>query len=279
MSTDPDNPMIPKSYRVKRVRRETGNTVTLDLEPKSRRPAFSFLPGQFNMLYIPGVGEVPISISGDPLNPEPVVHTVRDVGAVTRAICTLRVGESVGLRGPFGTPWPTEACSGSDVLVLAGGIGLAPLRPAIHELLSHRERFGKVVILYGARTPDDMLYRRQLEQWRARFDVDVEVTVDRAYAGWKANVGVITSLIPRAPFDPTNTVAMVCGPEIMMRFAIRELLTRGVPAEQIYLSMERNMKCGVGLCGHCQYGPHFVCKTGPVFCYKDIHALLAIREN
>jgi NAD(P)H-flavin reductase len=171
-----------------------------------------------------------------------------------------------------------EPAEGNDVVVVAGGIGLAPLRPAIYHLLSQRERYGKVVLLYGARTPDDILFRRELELWRARFDMDVHVTVDRATGKWKGNVGVVTTLIPKAAFDRLNTIAMVCGPEVMMRFTALELEKRGVPSGCIFLSMERNMKCGIGLCGHCQFGPTFVCKDGPVFRYDRIKQLVATRE-
>jgi NAD(P)H-flavin reductase len=167
---------------------------------------------------------------------------------------------------------------GNDVVIVAGGIGLAPLRPALYSLLARREKYGRVVLLYGARTPTDILYRRELEQWRARFDLEVYATVDRAMSGWRGNVGVVTALVPRAPFDALNTVAMVCGPEVMMRFTVLELQKRGVAADSIFLSLERNMKCAVGFCGHCQLGPVFVCKDGPVFRYDRVKDWLARWE-
>jgi NAD(P)H-flavin reductase len=267
--------MLPRVSRVQRTGRETADTFTLALEAPPGDGGFPFAPGQFNMLYVFGVGEVPISISGDPTKHEAIVHTVRMVGAVTRAMGRLARGDAVGVRGPFGNPWPLETAAGNDVLIVAGGIGLAPLRPAVYRLLASRERYGKVAVLYGARSPGDILYRRELQRWRAQLDLEVTVAVDRGTGGWRGNVGVVTTFIPRASIDPLNTVAMVCGPEVMMRYAVLEILRRGVAAGNIYLSMERNMKCGIGFCGHCQYGPAFVCREGPVFPYPRVRDLLA----
>jgi len=271
-------PMLPAVYRIKRVQQDTHDTFTMELEPSKRNGGFSFAPGQFNMLYVFGVGEVPISISGDPANKQTIVHTTRAVGAVTKAMRKLKRGDTLGMRGPFGSSWPVGEAAGSDVVILTGGIGLAPLRPAIYHVLANREKYGKVVLLYGTRTPADMLYRRELEQWRSRFDIEVQITVDRAMNGWHGNVGVVTTLIHRAHFDPHNAVAMVCGPEIMMRFAIIELHKRGLTDERIFVSMERNMKCGIGFCGHCQYGPTFICKDGPVYPYSSIKDIFTKRE-
>ncbi len=279
MSTSIEHgPMVPVPYRVQRVRQETTDTFTLELGEFRSNGGFSFAPGQFNMLYIYGVGEIPISISGDPSKTHAIVHTTRAVGAVSKAMRKLRKGDTLGVRGPFGTPWPVDRAEGHDVVFVAGGIGLPPLRPALYSILSHREKYGKVVLLYGARTPADILFRAELERWRARLDVDVFVTVDRAERSWKGNVGVVINLIPKAPFDPGRTFAMVVGPEIMMRFTILELLKRGIPEENVYLSMERNMKCGIGLCGHCQYREMFVCRDGPVFAYPRIKDLLTKWE-
>jgi NAD(P)H-flavin reductase len=230
------------------------------------------------MVYVFGMGEVPISISGDPNHLNPLVHTVRAVGTVTRAVCKAKRGDIVGIRGPFGSSWPVEEAIGKDVVIAAGGIGLAPLRPALLTLLAHRERYGRIVLLYGARSPQELLFGRQLLQWRGRFDLEVEVTVDTASREWRGNVGVVTTLIPRAHFDPEEALAMVCGPEVMMRFTVSGLQELGVPAESIYVSMERNMKCAVGLCGHCQYGPTFICKDGPVFRYDRLASLFNVRE-
>lgn len=264
------DPMLAQPWRVCRIVRETDDTFTLELKPQNRSGQMNFKPGQFNMLYVFGVGEIPISISGDPTQPRTLLHTTREVGAVTRAMRQLKPGDVIGVRGPFGTAWPVDESEGADIVIVAGGIGLAPLRPALYRILSRRDLYGRVVLLYGARTPTDMLYRRELERWRARFDLEVYATVDRAMSGWRGNVGVVTTLIPRAPFDPSSAVAFVCGPEVMMRFTVEELLKRGVQSHAIYLSLERNMKCGTGLCGHCQLGPLFVCKDGPVLRYDKL---------
>ena len=272
------DPMRPERYRVVRTRPETHDTFTMVLEPVgggARRP---FAPGQFNMLYLPGVGEAAISMSGDPAETRQVVHTIRAVGRVTRLLRDLKRGDEVGLRGPFGVPWPVELARGHDVLLVAGGIGLAPLRPVLHHLLAHREQFGQICLLFGARTPQDVLFMKDIETWRGRFDVSVEVSVDRTTPGWHGRVGVVTTLIPGARVEPPNTIAFVCGPEIMMHFTMRELERRELPPEQVWVSMERNMRCGVGFCGHCQFGPLFVCKDGPVFRYDRVARLLAVRE-
>ncbi len=272
------DPMLPTPYRIQRVKQETDDTFTLELLPEDKSKGFSFAPGQFNMLYVFGVGEVPISISSDPDDAPLLKHTTRVVGTVTKAMRRLKRGEIMGIRGPFGTHWPVEEATGRDVVIVAGGIGLAPLRPALYRLMVEREKFHKIVLLYGTRTPEDMLYRHELEQWRGKFDLEIQVTVDRAASSWRGNVGVVTTMIPRAPFDPSNTFAMVCGPEVMMRFTVMELLKRGVATERTYLSAERNMKCGIGFCGHCQYGPTFVCKDGPVFAFNRVAAILGKSE-
>lgn len=277
MTATQRNPMLPQPYSVQRRRKETADTFTLELQP-AQGPPLPFAAGQFNMLYVFGVGEVPISISGDPTQPHTLLHTTRAVGTVTRAMQALQRGDTVGVRGPFGSVWPAAEAAGKDVVLVAGGLGLAPLRPALYQLLAQREQYGKVVLFYGTRTPVDLLYRRQIEQWRGRLDVEVYVTVDRATDSWRGNVGVVTRLIPKASFDPLDTVAMVCGPEVMMRFTIMELLKCGVGEEQIFLSMERNMKCAIGFCGHCQFGPTFICKDGPVLRYDRIQSWFGKRE-
>jgi len=269
--------MTPAPFRVTRRRRETADTWTLELEPVDGPPLVT-RPGQFTMLYVFGVGEVPISVPYDGVAGGPLVHTVRAVGAVTAAICASKPGAVLGVRGPFGNAWPLEEAAGSDVVVVAGGIGLAPLRGAVHRLIARRGEYGEVAILYGSRTPADLLYRRELERWRSRFDLHVGVTVDAADAGWRGRVGVVPKLVAGARFDPASTVAMVVGPEIMMRFTVEALLERGVPADRIYLSMERNMRCGVGHCGHCQLGPTLICRDGPVYSHADLAALTAVRE-
>jgi NAD(P)H-flavin reductase len=271
------DPLVPLAYRVRRARRELPDIATLELVALEGE-APSFLPGQFNMLYAFGVGEAAISMSGDPTQAGVFVHTVRDVGAVSGALARLGVGAVLGLRGPFGTAWPAAAAEGSDVVIVAGGLGLAPLRPAIYQVLANRARYGHVAILYGARNPNEILYRNELENWRHRLDIDLLVTVDHADTSWHGDVGVVPKLIPRAGFDPDHTVAMVCGPEVMMRFTASALLGAGVPATQIHLSMERDMKCAIGLCGHCQFGPDFICKDGPVMRYDHIASVLSVRQ-
>jgi NAD(P)H-flavin reductase len=272
------DPMIPRLYRLQRTRQETQDTFTIELEPSPRSDIPSYLPGQFNMLYVYGVGEIPISISGDPARRDSLVHTTRAVGNVTGAMRRLKAGDTIGVRGPFGSHWPVEEAVGMDVVLVAGGIGLAPLRPALYHMTARRERFGKIVLLYGTRSPDDILFRRELERWRAQLDLEVYVTVDRASGRWRGNVGVVTTLIPKAPFDPLSTIALVCGPEVMMRFTVMELQKRGVLDDRIYISMERNMKCAVGYCGHCQYGPNFICRDGPVLRHDRVRDFLVRRE-
>jgi len=269
------NCLVPQPIRVSRIRKETADVATLELAPAA---PFAFAAGQFNMLYAFGLGEVAISISGDPAEEGRIVHTVRAVGAVSAAITRLRRNMAIGVRGPYGSCWPVAESEGSDVIIVAGGLGLAPLRPAIYRVLARRGHYGRVVLLYGARSPTDILYRRELEAWRRRLDVDIAVTVDHAASDWRGNVGVVPALIAHAAVDPEHAVAMVCGPEIMMRFTIDALRDRGMSADRIYLSMERNMKCAVGLCGHCQFGPAFVCRDGPVFRFDRVAAIFGVRE-
>lgn len=275
---DTQSPMFPTPFRIQRVKKETHDTFTIELEPMNGIDEFSFAAGQFNMLYVFGMGEVPISISGDPAIPKILKHTTRAVGTVTKAMHKLKRGDVLGVRGPFGSHWPIKEAMGKDLVVMAGGIGLAPLRPAMYQLISNRKRYGKIALLYGARTPQDLLYAHELEQWSGRFDVEVKVTVDSATGNWHGNVGVVTTLIAGAQFDPPQTMAMICGPEIMMRFTVIELQKNGVKPENIFISMERNMKCGIGFCGHCQFGPTFVCKDGPVFRYDSIKNIFGKRE-
>lgn len=272
------NPMIVQQFRISRKIKETHDTFSIELELPDSMDGFSFNPGQFNMLYVYGVGEVPISISGNPSKNKILTHTIRVVGTVTKAINNLKVGDYLGVRGPYGAGWPVKQAIGKDVVVVTGGIGLAPLRPVISYLLTNREKYGKIALLYGARTPEDILYIKSLEKWRGRFDIETLVTVDRAVGDWRGNVGVVTTLIGKSTFDPLHCIAMVCGPEIMMRFTIMEFIKKEIEEKNIYVSMERNMKCGVGLCGHCQIGSTFVCKDGPVYCFEDIKDLFQRRE-
>jgi NAD(P)H-flavin reductase len=268
--------MLPAPARVLRAARETADVVTLTFEGAAGGSRFA--AGQFNMVYAFGIGEVPLSISGDPARPEVVVHTVRAIGAVTEAICRVRRNGILGLRGPYGRPWPLADAKGQDVLLVAGGLGLAPLRPAILHLLAHHGDYGRVSLLVGARTPEDLLFRRDLARWRKRRDLELLITVDRAPPDWKEDAGVVTALLPRAGLRPERAVAFVCGPEVMMRFTVRELGRLGLEDRRIHLSLERNMKCAVGFCGHCQFGPSFICKDGPVLSYERIRDLFWLRE-
>jgi NAD(P)H-flavin reductase len=269
------DPMTPRIARVRRRWRDGPDVWTLDIADPDEA---AFAPGQFNMLTVFGMGEVPISVSGSPDEAGRLIHTIRAVGPVSTALTRLKRGDAVGLRGPFGTAWPTEAARGRDVVVVAGGLGLAPLRPALYRLLAERQRHGKLVLLYGTRDPAGILFRKEIEDWRRRLDVEIEVTVDRADRSWRGHVGVVTTLIPHVTFDPANTTAMVCGPEIMMRFAIAALGDAGIAPEAIFLSMERNMKCAIGLCGHCQFGGDFICRDGAVFPYDRVRARLGVKE-
>ena len=266
--------MVPTRYRVRSRRPETADAVTLALEAIDRHLDRSS-PGQFNMLYAFGVGEVPISLSGE--GDGTLLHTIRSVGAVSRALSETRRGGTIGVRGPYGTGWPIEMVAERDLVVVAGGIGLAPLRPVIRHALAHR-RHGRIAVLVGARTPEAVLFQSELRRWAERRDVHVAVIVDRAIGPWGGRVGLVTELVPRVPFDLSQAVAMVCGPEVMMRFSAQTLVDQGVPPSDVYVSLERNMKCGIGHCGHCQLGPVFVCLGGPVFPYERVAPLMAVRE-
>lgn len=267
--------MTPLPFWVTDRVEDTADTWTLTLEAvSSAQPVVA--PGQFVMVYAFGVGEIPISISGPPNRSGPLVLTVRAVGAVSRAVTAAIPGAVLGIRGPFGTSWPIDDAAGSDIVVVAGGIGLAPLRPVVLRTLERRARYETVTLLYGARTPQDLLYPGQLAEWTS--DLSVDVTVDAADTTWPGKVGVVPKLVSAALFRPAATTAFVCGPEVMMHFTIAALLERGVPADRIMLSMERDMRCGVGLCGHCQLGPTLICRDGPVYSYADLAPWLTVRE-
>ncbi|HXQ94541.1 MAG TPA: FAD/NAD(P)-binding protein [Thermoplasmata archaeon] len=277
-SSGPPPSVAPVPFEVRRTTSETPDTVTLELRPKGGAAATRFRPGQFNMLYAFGVGEAAISISGDPEEPGGYRHTVRVAGRVSQALAEATPGGVVGVRGPYGTPWPLEEAVDRDVVIVAGGLGLPPLRPLLYELLRQRPRFGRLELIYGARTPKDLVFYDEIQHWRTRNDLRFQTTVDTAGRDWYGDVGLVTARLPDARFEPSKTVAFLCGPEIMMKLTAEALLARGVPPTAIWLSMERNMKCAVGLCGHCQFGPAFVCRDGPVFRYSDVARYLAIRE-
>jgi anaerobic sulfite reductase subunit B len=265
----------PLPYRVTRRVRETADTWTLELAARNGAIPEP-LPGQFAMLYPHGIGEVPISVSG--LGPDGVlVQTVRDVGAVTHALAAAGPGEDIGVRGPFGTSWPVAASEGADVVVAAGGLGLAPLRGAIRALAARREAYGRLLVLYGARTPRDLLFEDELRRWEDD-GLTVHLTVDSAGPDWRGAVGVVSKLVARAEFDPSAAVALVCGPEVMMRFTVAALAERGLPGSRAYVSLERAMKCGVGHCGHCQLGPTLICRDGPVYRWDHVERWLGVRE-
>ena len=266
-------PMRPARYLVAARIQETYDTVTLLLRPADR-PIQVPRPGQFTMLYAYGVGEIPVSVSGIGEAPgQLLVQTIRAVGAVSRALCAARPGDMIGVRGPFGTDWRVSAADGQDMLLVAGGIGLAPLRPVVLAGLAQ----GRVVLLVGARSPRDLVFTRELEVWRRR-GADVRVTVDHGDADWDGRVGLVTGLIHDAIADPARTAAFVCGPEIMMRLSAQALADAGIPARDIRVSLERNMRCGVALCGHCQFGPLLLCRDGPVVSYAEAIPLLKMRE-
>lgn len=272
-------PMRPVVVKVAAVARETRDTFTVTTEPVEGESLPAFEPGQFSMLYSYGVGEAPISISGDTADTGRLVYTIRSVGAVSKALSNRQPGDFIAMRGPFGTSWPVRAAKGCDVLLVAGGIGLAPLRPTIYHILRHRTDYGRLVILYGARSPKDLLFRKELRAWAGFPDTQVLTTVDYGAPSWRGNVGVVTKLFRLTKLEPERSLVMMCGPEIMMRLSVRELQARKVADEQIYLSMERNMKCAAGFCGHCQMGPYFVCKDGPVFPYSKMRRWMGgLRE-
>jgi NAD(P)H-flavin reductase len=273
------NPWQAHTVKIRSITPEVEGVATNDLALQDEliRAAYRFSPGQFNMLYLPGAGEIAISISDNPLNRESCAHTVRVAGNVTRTLAGLRAGETLGLRGPFGMSWPIAECIGCDVLLIAGGIGLAPLRPVVYTLLGDRRKFGRLNLLYGARSPHTLLYEREYDDW-SRGGMIIHTTVDRSVPGWMGNVGVVTLLLDRLrSFDPRNTILLCCGPELMMKFTVMTAMNRGLSPQQIWVSMERNMQCAVGFCGHCQWGPEFICKDGPVFRYDRSAPLMDVE--
>jgi NAD(P)H-flavin reductase len=268
---------------VQRVVEDAADTFTFwsTIDDPDARDAFSFAPGQISMVGIFGIGEVPISISSDPARPMQLAHTIRACGRVTNVFAGLQAGDGITIRGPFGRPWPVADAYGGDLLIVAGGLGLAPLRAAVFDALRHRERYGRIVLAIGARDPSQMPYRSRLETWRhySRFEgLEVHLTVDQADATWPHREGLVTTLFPDLRVDPRSTTVFTCGPEIMMVAALRELEHMGVPDERLWLTMERNMHCAVKLCGHCQFGPWFVCADGPIFRWDEVRDLVEVPE-
>jgi NAD(P)H-flavin reductase len=273
------HPLLPNWAELIEIKKEAPSVSTYWLRflDPDMQTDYTFTPGQFNILSIPGYGESAISISSDVENKESIGHTIRTTGDVTSAIARLNVGDVVGVRGPFGAYWPIERFKGKDIYIASGGIGLPPLRPMIYNIIKNRQDFGEVVVLYGARTPKDLLFKDEYHAWREA-DIDVMITVDRASQGWEGTVGVVPLLFYRLRMDPRKSVAFTCGPEIMMRYVVYEALARRLYEENIYVSFERNMICGFGSCGHCQIGPYFVCKDGPIFSYDRLQPYFNVED-
>ena len=271
---------MPVPARILDVREENFNTRTFTTQfvDEEIRNRYRFVPGQFNMLYVPGVGEAAFSMSSDPARTGTVDHTIRKVGSVTRALERVGKGGLVGLRGPFGRGWPLEEMEGKDVVVVAGGIGIAPLRPVVYWLLARRDYCRRVVLLYGCRTPEDRVFADELERWEEEDAIEVLVAVDNATGDWAGPVGVVTDLLRRIKVDARRTVVLVCGPKILNRVAAWSFLQLHVPRDQVYVNLERNMNCGFARCGHCQYGGKFVCTDGPVFCFAEIADIFAKED-
>jgi NAD(P)H-flavin reductase len=265
------------AMRIAAARAEVAGVRTYDLVFRDPRAAarYEFAPGQFNMLYLPGIGEAAISISSDPRDRGSISHTVKAVGNVTDALARLGAGDEVILRGPFGTPWPLADLRGHDVAIATGGVGLASVRAALLQIASDRGSYGRVTLLFGAKTPAALLYEREYDAWRGR-GIDVRVVVDQADAGWRGHTGLVTALFDDLALDPDRTGLVACGPEPMMLAVVRRAEAEGLAQEQMFLSMERNMVCAARLCGLCQFGPEFVCRDGPVFSYDRIARFLAI---
>ncbi len=274
----PGSPLVPRPFRVLATRPETADTTTLTIEPADGVP-LGFAAGQFTMLGTFGGAEAPISVTSSPVASGPMEQTIRDMGGVTHDLTTVAPGDMLTVRGPYGTGWNITDGADGDLLFVAGGIGLAPLRSALLEVLASRAAYRRVALLYGARTPDEQVFRDDLARWaRGEGDIALDVTVDRGDPGWAGPVGLVTNLIPGARFDPARTLALLCGPEVMMRFVAAALVDAGVPAGRIRVSLERNMKCGIGLCGHCQLRELFICTDGPVLPYDRVAGLMALRE-
>lgn len=275
----PTAPMQPYFAEITEVVNEAPNVSTywLKFVDKHLQEGFHFKAGQFNMLLVPGLGEAAISISSDMEETHRIGHTIRVAGNVTSAISRMSVGDVLGVRGPFGSWWQLDQCTGRDIVIAAGGIGLPPIRPVLYYIMHHRSDYGRVIVLYGARTPIDLQFTREYNAWKEA-GIELDVTVDRGDENWTGRVGVVPILFYNTRLDHRNTVILTCGPEIMIRFVIFEALARRVPPERIFVSLERNMKCGLGSCGHCQVGPYFVCRDGPVFSFNQLQPYVNVEE-
>ena len=267
---------LPHSAKIIARRQESPTIFTLQTEfIEDPQPSYFFQPGQFNMLYLYGVGEVAISIASDPDVHTYLSHTIRAVGRVTKALHKLKEGDEIGIRGPYGKGWPIQEAQGKDVIIVTGGLGCAPTVSVINYILARRELYGALTILQGVKHSDDLIFQKQYALWRQAPNTQVHIAADCAGPKWPWAIGYVTDMIQSLTLEPDKTITMMCGPEMMMHAAIGALIKKELPEEAIYLSMERNMACGVGHCGHCQYGGFFVCKDGPVFAYPQIKALFS----
>jgi NAD(P)H-flavin reductase len=271
--------MQPFWAEIVKIEQQAPNVKTYWLKFKDPKiqEAYSFKPGQFNLLSVPGYGEAAISVSSHPQNKEAIGHTIRLTGNVTYAIDRLGVGGMLGVRGPFGSYWPLDQLKGKDIYIAAGGIGLPPLRPVIYEIIDNRSDYGKVVLIYGARTPENLQFAEEYGTWEDG-GIELMVCVDSCDDTWSGLVGVVPMLFYSLRIDPKKGALLTCGPEIMIHFAVYEAIARRIPRDLIFVSLEKNMKCGYGSCGHCQLGPYFVCKDGPIFDYEQIGPYLEVED-
>ncbi len=272
------NAMAPVAYRVRSRVVENADSVTLCLDPADA-VLHSPAPGEFMMLHAFGIGEIAISVSGDPsVTDGSITHTIRSVGAVSAALCAAEPGATIGVRGPFGTPWGLEQAAGRDLVIVAGGVGLAPLRPIVLGVLAERAQFGRVVLIAGARNTRDFLYAGELAGWQDDPRLEVHFTVDVPIQGWPGEIGFVTAPLLGLSLQPERTTAFVCGPEAMMASCAGVLTAKGLAPEDVRVSLERNMQCGIGWCGHCQLGPLLLCRDGPVVGYDVARPLLEVKE-
>ena len=269
------NPYRPAEAEIVERIQESSTVFTLRLRftDPGLHQRYTFQPGQFNMVYLFGVGEVPISIVSDPEDERLYDHTIRAVGRVTRGLAQLRTGDRIGIRGPYGRGWPLARAEGRDVLIVTGGLGCAPVVSVINYVIKRRARFGRLIIMQGVKHSDDLLWRERYQQWATMADTQVVVAADKSGPQWPWRVGRVIEMLDEVELDPARTIAMMCGPEGMMKAAMTRLLQQGVAPQMLFMSMERNMQCAIGHCGHCQYGGKFVCKDGPVFSYDEVQAL------
>lgn len=271
------SPWLTHMTTIRTIVEETPGVKTYELRINNPKVSYTFLPGQFNMLYLPGIGETAISVSSEAGPAHPLRHTVRVVGNVTRAIARLQPGDTLGIRGPFGSSWPVEEYRGGDLVVVAGGLGLAPLRPAIYHLIRHRSDYRRVTLIYGSRAPADLLFAGEYSNWQ-NAGIELHLAVNFGSPEWQGEIGTVMPLLDRLQLDPARIGLFTCGPEVMMRFVAGAAIKRGVSASNVFVSLERNMNCAVGLCGHCQFGPHFVCKDGPVYPFEQVKSLMFVEN-